>query len=190
MNLAYVRVSSVDQNEARQIETLKKYDIEKWFIEKASAKDSCRLILQQLLDFAREGDTIYIADFSRLARSVIDLLHIVDKLTQKNIKLISAKENLDTGTSTGKLMLTMIGAINEFERANILERQREGIVLAKRAGKYKGGQKKKIDQEQFKNLYQKYMKREITKVEMARKLGITRPTLEKRIKDFHNNGFV
>ncbi len=87
-------------------------------------------------------------------------------------------------------MLTMIGAINEFERANILERQREGIVLAKRAGKYKGGQKKKIDQEQFKNLYQKYMKREITKVEMARKLGITRPTLEKRIKDFHNNGFV
>jgi len=79
MNLAYVRVSSVDQNEARQIETLKKYDIEKWFIEKASAKDSCRLILQQLLDFAREGDTIYITDFSRLERSVIDLLHIVDR---------------------------------------------------------------------------------------------------------------
>lgn len=127
MNIAYVRVSTVEQNEERQLEGLKKYNIEKWFNEKVSAKDTNRPKLKELLEFAREGDTVYIWDFSRLARSTKDLLDIVDIMNDKGINLISIKENLDTTTATGKLMLTMIGAINEFERANLLERQREGI---------------------------------------------------------------
>ena len=138
MNIAYIRVSTVEQNESRQVEGLKKYDIDKMFQEKVSAKDTNRLELKAMLEFAREGDTIYVWDFSRLARSTKDLLNIVEQLDQKKIHLRSIKENLDTSTATGKLMLTMIGAINEFERANLLERQKEGIAIAKKQGKLKG----------------------------------------------------
>ena len=125
--IAYLRVSTVEQNEARQTENLKQYGIDKWFIEKVSAKDANRPKLKELIDYAREGDTIYIHDFSRIARSTNDLLNIAEQLSGKGIFLVSTKENIDTNTPTGKLMLTMIGAINEFERMNLLERQKEGI---------------------------------------------------------------
>ena len=138
MNIAYVRVSSIDQNEARQIESLEKYGIERWYTEKISGKDANRPKLQEMLEYVRDGDTIHIHDLSRLARSTADLLVIVDLLTKKGVHLVSNKENIDSSTPTGKLMLTMIGAINEFERTNILERTREGIAIAKREGVYKG----------------------------------------------------
>ena len=138
MNIAYVRVSSVDQNEARQIESLEKYGIERWYTEKISGKDANRPKLQEMLEYVRDGDTIHIHDLSRLARSTADLLVIVDLLAKKGVHLVSNKENIDSSTPTGKLMLTMIGAINEFERTNILERTREGIAIAKREGVYKG----------------------------------------------------
>ena len=138
MNIAYVRVSSIDQNEARQIESLEKYGIERWYTEKVSGKDANRPKLQEMLEYVRDGDTIHIHDLSRLARSTADLLVIVDLLAKKGVHLVSNKENIDSSTPTGKLMLTMIGAINEFERTNILERTREGIAIAKREGVYKG----------------------------------------------------
>ncbi len=182
MQIAYIRVSTIEQNEQRQIEAMEKYKIEKWFIEKVSAKDTNRPKLQEMLDFAREGDTIHIHDFSRLARSTKDLLDIVEKLNQKGITLISNKENIDTSTPTGKLMLTMIGAINEFERTNLLERQREGIAIAKRNGKYKG--RKPVSIPDFEKHYQRYMKREISKSQLAKELNISRPTLDKLIKEY------
>jgi DNA invertase Pin-like site-specific DNA recombinase len=180
MRLAYVRVSTIEQNEERQIEGLKKYNIEKWFTEKASAKDTNRPELQNLLEFAREGDTIYIHDFSRLARSTKDLLDLVDTFNRKKVNLVSNKENLDTSTPTGKLMLTMIAAINEFERANLLERQKEGIAIAKRKGIYKG--RKAVSIPDFKVYYNRYLQREISKSELAKELQISRPTLDKQIK--------
>ncbi len=182
MNIAYIRVSTVEQNEQRQIEAMKPFNIEKWFIEKISAKDTNRPKLQELLEFAREGDTIHVHDFSRLARSTKDLLDIVEQLSQKNIYLVSNKENIDTSTPTGKLMLTMIGAINEFERCNLLERQREGIAIAKRNGKYKGGKRKSVPN--FESGYQRYLRREISKVGLAKELRISRPTLDKLIKEY------
>ena len=182
MNIAYIRVSTVEQNEQRQIEAMKPFNIEKWFIEKISAKDTNRPKLQELLEFSREGDTIHVHDFSRLARSTKDLLDIVEQLTQKNIYLVSNKENIDTSTPTGKLMLTMIGAINEFERCNLLERQREGIAIAKRNGKYTGGKRKNVPN--FENGYQRYLRREISKVALAKELRISRPTLDKLIKEY------
>lgn len=186
MNIAYVRVSTVEQNEARQIEGLKKYNIEKWFTEKVSGKNMERPQLQAMLDFAREGDTIYIHDFSRLARSTKDLLDIVERLTKKGIHLVSNKENIDTSTPTGKLMLTMIGAIAEFERQNILERQREGIAIAKEEGKYKGRKPVSISDEEFNAVYEQYQNRTINKKEMAEKLHISRPTLDKLISAHKN----
>ncbi len=183
MKVAYVRVSSVDQNETRQIEGLKKYNIEKWFTEKISGKDTNRPQLQSMLDFVREGDTVYIHDFSRLARSTKDLLDIVEQLNSKGVHLVSNKENIDSSTATGKLMLTMIGAIAEFERQNLLERQREGIEIAKREGKFKGGQVKRIDEDLFNAAYSKYKIRKISKKDLAAELGISRPTLDKLLKD-------
>ena len=142
MNIAYVRVSSIDQNEARQIESLEKYGIERWYTEKISGKDANRPKLQEMLEYVRDGDTIHIHDLSRLARSTADLLVIVDLLAKKGVHLVSNKENIDSSTPTGKLMLTMIGAINEFERQNLLERQAEGIKEAVKRGAFA---KKDID---------------------------------------------
>ena len=183
MNIAYVRVSTVEQNEARQLEALEKYNIDKWFTEKISAKDTNRPQLQAMLEFAREGDIVYIHEFSRLARSTKDLLEIVEALNNKGVQLVSNKENLDTSTPTGKLMLTMIGAIAEFERQQILERQKEGIAIAKKEGKFKGRQVKAIDEEIFSKYYVEYKLRRINKTQLAEKLNISRPTLDKLLKD-------
>lgn len=186
MKIAYVRVSTVEQNEARQIEALKKYDIEKWYTEKVSAKNTDRPKLKEMIEFAREGDTIYIHDFSRLARSTKDLLELVESFEEQGITLVSNKENINTSTPTGKLMLTMIAAINEFERANLLERQREGIDIAKKAGVYKG--RKPVDVPNFQYYYQRYIRREIFKSALARELNISRPTLDKIIKQYESMG--
>lgn len=185
MKIAYVRVSSIEQNEARQVEALEKCDIDKWFIEKVSAKDTQRPKLKEMLEFMREGDIVYIHDFSRLARSTSDLLNLVELFKTKRVTLVSNKENIDTSTSSGKLMLTMIGAINEFERANLLERQREGIVIAKREGKFKGGTKKQV--KNFEHYYRQYQDRVLNKTELAKKLKISRPTLNRMIRDFRSN---
>lgn len=182
MKVAYIRVSTIEQNEARQLEAMKDKGIEKYFTEKISAKDTNRPKLNEMLEFVREGDVIYIHDFSRLARSTEDLLNIVNRLNEKGVHLVSNKENLDTSTPTGKLLLTMIGAIAQFERENLLERQREGIKIAKEQGKFKGGQPKAIDKELFQELKEKYNRREINKVEFAKQLNVSRPTLDKLLK--------
>lgn len=183
MKVAYIRVSTVEQHEDRQIEAMKGKGIEKMFIEKCSGKDTNRPELKAMLDYVREGDTVYIHDFSRLARSTKDLLEIVEYLNNKGVSLVSNKENLDTSTPTGKLMLTMIAAINEFERTNLLERQREGVACAKAKGVYKGRKAITINEELFAKEYGRYMNREITKTELAKVLGISRPTLDKIIAE-------
>lgn len=182
MQIAYIRVSSISQCEQRQVEAMEKFRIEKWFIEKVSAKDTNRPKLQEMLEFVREGDTVHIHDFSRLARSTKDLLEIVDTLSRKGVTLVSNKESIDTSTPTGKLMLTMIGAINEFERTNLLERQREGIAIAKRNGVYKG--RKAIAIPDFQKHYQRYLSRQINKSQLAKELNISRPTLDKLINQY------
>jgi len=183
MNIGYVRVSTVEQNEGRQIEALKKHDIDKWFTEKVSAKNTNRPQLQAMVEFAREGDTIYIHSLDRLARSTKDLLDIVEQLQNKGIHLVSNKENIDTSTATGKLMLTMIGAIAEFERANLLERQREGIAIAKENGAYKG--RKKIEYPiNWTEIYGKYKNRELKGNEAMEQLGLKRNTFYNLIKQY------
>lgn len=183
MILGYVRVSTVEQNDDRQLVTMNKYNVEKIFKEKVSAKDTNRPELEKILDWAREGDTIVIHDFSRLARSTRDLLDIVELLNNKKVNLISAKENIDSSTATGKLMLTMIGAINEFERTNLLERQREGIAIAKEKGKYKG--RKKIDfPSNWNEIYPKWKNREITGTKAMEMLDLKRNTFYNLVKEY------
>lgn len=205
MKIGYVRVSTVEQNEARQLVTMEKYGVEKVFSEKVSAKDTNRPELNEmfkmingLYDYKKSMNelkdskgneltilTVIVHDFSRLARSTKDLLEIVEYFKSKQVALISDKENIDSNTPSGKLMLTMIAAINEFERANLLERQREGIALAKKGGKYKGRKEVKIDN--FEQHYNRYMNREINKSQLAKELKISRPTLDKLIDEYINN---
>lgn len=180
--VGYVRVSSLDQNEARQLEAFSDMRLYKIFVEKISTRDTHRPILQQMLDYVREGDTVYIKDFSRLARSTNDLLTLTEQLNKMNVKLVSLKENFETGTPTGKLMLTMMAAIYEFERDNTLERQREGIAIAKQAGKYKG--RKKIEKPfLWDGVYGQYMNRQLTATKAMEILGLKRNTFYRLVKE-------
>ena len=185
MKLGYVRVSHVTQNEARQLETMKFYGVEKIFSEKISAKDTNRPQLSELLDFAREGDTVFIHDFSRLARSTQDLLRIVQDLNSRGIHLVSKKEDIDTSTPTGRLLLTVIAAICQFERENLKERQMEGIAIAKKAGVYKG--RKPVSVENFADHYDRWRTRQVTKVQLAKELGISRQTLYKLFTEYEKS---
>ena len=181
-NIAYVRVSTIEQNEARQREALEKFEIDRWFIEKASGKDTNRPKLQEMLEYVREDDTVYVEEFSRLGRSTADLLSIVQRIEDAGAKFVSTKENFDTSTPTGRLQMTMMAAIAEFERAMILERQREGIAIAKREGKYKG--RKCVSVPNIEKYYQRYMSRQGTKMSLAKEIGISRTTLDKLFRQY------
>lgn len=183
MNIAYIRVSTITQNEGRQVEAIKNLNIEKWFIDKASGRDTHRPQLEALLEFAREGDVVYIESFSRLARNTKDLLDLLDQMNKKGVKVISLKEGMDTSTPTGKLMVTMIGAIATFEREITLERQREGIKLAKEQGKYKGRKAKELP-DNFEELYGQYMSRKITKSKLAELCGVSRPVMQRLLDEY------
>ena len=182
MRVGYIRVSTIEQNEARQFEALEKHGIDKWFTEKLSGKNTDRPMFRSMMDFVREGDSIYVMDFSRLSRSTKDLLNIIEQLKIKGVRLISLKENLDTNTPQGKLMLTVIAAINEFERQNMLERQREGIAIAKREGHYKGRKPKLL--ENFKEVYELWENGNITAINACKTLGISRSGFYQRVRSW------
>lgn len=174
----YARVSTAEQNEGRQLEAFKKLNLYKIFVEKASAKDTQRPMLQHLLEYVREADTIYIYDFSRLARNTADLLTLTSDLKKRKIKLISITESLDTSTPIGELMLTLIGAIATFERQILLERQREGIAIAKQAGKFKG--RKEVERpDNWNEVYGLYKTRELTAKEAMQRMELKRTTFYK-----------
>lgn len=186
-NVGYIRVSTIEQNVESQVELLKKYKVSKLFVEKVSGKDRNRPELAKLLDYVREGDTVFIRDLSRLARNTKDLLDIVEYLEKKKVGLRSIKESIDTTTNMGKLVLTILGAIYQFERANILERQRDGIALAKKKGKYKG-RKKVPKPDDFSEVYQKWLNREITSIGAIRQLGISEYAFYKFVREENANG--
>ena len=137
-----------------------------------------------MLDFIREDDTVYVEEFSRLGRSTQDLLDIVQHIENKGAKFISIKENFDTKTPAGRLQMTMMAAIAEFERSMILERQREGIAIAKKEGKYKG--RKKIKRTDIDIHYDRYMSRKASKTQIANELGISRNTLTRLFNEYEN----
>ena len=174
-NVGYCRVSTVEQNEGRQVEALKPHHIDKWYIDKCSGKNTDRPQFKAMLDYIREGDTVFVEDFSRLSRSVADLLKMLEDCKRKKIRLVSLKENTDTSTPTGELFVTIVAAINQFERRNILERQAEGIALAKQKGVYKG--RKRISRpENWQDVYSRWKRREITGTEAMQELDLKRNT--------------
>ena len=181
-NVGYIRVSSIEQNTKSQKELLKNVGMDKVFEEKISGKNAKRPELQAMLEYVREGDTVYVKDLSRLARNTKDLLNIVEYLTNKGVALKSIKENIDTSTNFGKLMITFLAAIYEFERANLLERQRDGIAVAKMQGKYKG-RKKVAKPDNLDEVYRKWQKREIKSSVAIRELNISEYAFYKFVRD-------
>lgn len=179
----YIRVSTEEQNEARQIKLAEELGIEKLFIDKQSGKDTERKNLKELLSYAREGDTIYCESISRIARNTKDLLNIVEDLKKRGIDFVSQKENIDTTTPQGRFILTIFGALAELERENILQRQKEGIEIAKEQGKYKGRKPKEINEEKFKRMCAEWRRGEITAVSIQREFKITAQTFYRWVKE-------
>ena len=136
--IGYIRVSTEHQETARQQEIMSSYQVDRVFSEKLSGASTDRPQIKAMLDYVREGDTLYVESISRLGRSAKDLLNIIDTLTDKKVTLISHKEKIDTDTPTGKFMLTVFAALSQLEREQLKQRQREGIEIAKAQGEYTG----------------------------------------------------
>ena len=179
-HVGYIRVSTLDQSTARQLEGV---TLEKIFEDKCSGRDTARPALRACLDWLREGDTLHVHSIDRLARNLADLQQVVDQLTAKGVVVHFHKENLIFGGSTAggggdpmqRLLFQVMGAFAEFERALIRERQREGIALAKAAGKYKG-RKKALSAEQVREVRARADQGE-SKAGLARELGVSRQTI-------------
>ena len=184
MKVGYVRVSTEEQNTIRQEVLMQELGVDKIFIDKASGRDSAREGLREMLNFVREDDTVIVESYSRLARSARDLLDIVDTLKSKRVGFVSKKESFDTATPAGRLMMTVFAGLYQFERECMLERQREGIAEAKKAGKYKGRKPIEVDAAKFKKLYTEWKAGKITAVAMQKTLGLTAPTFYRRVKEY------
>lgn len=183
MKVGYIRCSTIEQNEARQIKMMQDQGAEKLFIDKASGKDTDRPAFKEMMAFVRSGDIVIAESISRIARNTRDLLSIVSELTGKQVEFVSLKESIDTTTPTGRFMLTVFAALAELERESILERQREGIEIAKAAGKYKGRKPINIDTDNFKAVCARWRAGEITATAAMKELGLTASTFYRRVKD-------
>lgn len=172
--IGYARVSTEEQNEARQLVAFEGFTekIKKVFIDKMSGKNTNRPELQAMLNYVREGDVVVVSDFSRLARSTRDMLQIVQELTDKGVGLISLKESINTDTPQGRFVLTIFAALAELERETILQRQREGIAIAKQQGKYKGRKPIPYDETKVRAECKKWRKGEQTAVTTMKKLDM------------------
>lgn len=187
MKVMYIRCSTEEQNEARQIEAAKELGIEKMFIDKASGKNANRTYLKEMMNYVREGDTVYCSDISRIARNTKDLLSIVEDLNNKGVYFVSLKENIDTSTPQGKFMLTVFGAMAELERESILQRQREGIEIAKKAGKYKGRKRIDLDEKEFNSMVKEWKEGNRTASSIYKHFNISSQTFYRRVNEMARN---
>lgn len=181
MKIGYIRVSSEEQNTIRQEALMRELDVDEVYIDRMSGKNANRPELQRMMEYVRHGDTVIVSEISRFARNTRDLLELVELLTKKGVEFVSKKEAIDTTTPTGKFMLTVFGAVAELEREYILQRQREGITIAKAQGKYTG--RKAMQPPDFERVVGQWRRREITAVEAMRTLKMSKTTFYRKVKE-------
>ena len=187
MKVGYIRVSTEEQNTERQEALMRELGAEKVFMEKATGKTrKDRTQLEAMLQYVREGDVVVAESISRIARNTKDLLDIVERLEYKGVDFLSKKEAIDTKTPSGKFMLTVFGAIAQLEREYILDRQREGIEIARQKGKYKGRKPLAIDGDRFTEVYGRWKSGRIKGVEAMRELGLKPSTFYRRVREYEN----
>ena len=181
MKIGYIRVSTQEQNTIRQEVMMKTLGVDELYIDKASGKNAQRPELQKMMQYVRKGDTVVVESISRFARNTRDLLELVEQLTAKEVEFVSQKEAIDTTTPTGKFMLTIFGAVAELEREYILQRQQEGITIAKANGVYKG--RKPIQRPNFNQVTALWHRGEITAVEAMKRLNMKPSTFYRKVKE-------
>ena len=181
MKIGYIRVSTEEQNTARQEVLMSELDVEQVYIDRLSGKSTDRPALKQMMEFVREGDTIIVESISRFARNTRDLLELVEQLTNKRVEFVSKKESIDTTTPTGRFMLTVFAAIAELEREYILQRQREGIEIAKKKGIYTG--RKPITRPNFAEVVADWQNGQMTAVEAMRRLDMKSSTFYRKVRE-------
>lgn len=179
--IGYARVSTTEQHLDRQEHALAQHGAEKVFFEKISGAKKGRPQLDAMLGYVRDNDTLIVESFSRLARSTRDLLRIVDTLQEKNVELVSLKESIDTTKPAGRLFLTIMAALSEFERDTILERQKEGIEAARKRGQHMGRPPVEIPSE-WDEVMREWKKGTITATGAMRRVGMSRATFYRRVK--------
>ncbi|MCD8354005.1 MAG: recombinase family protein [Clostridiales bacterium] len=180
MKIGYIRISSADQNTARQEVLMQELGVELIFIDRMSGKTRNRPELNRMLEFMREGDTVIVESISRFARNTRDLLELMEQLQRKNVEFVSKKEAIDTTTPTGRFMLTVFGAVAELEREYILQRPQEGIAIAKRNGIYKG--RRPIERPEFDEVVSRWRRKELTATEAMKRLNMTKSTFYRRVQ--------
>ena len=188
MKVGYVRISTKEQNTARQDELMKGLGVEKVYTDRMSGKNTERPELRKMMDFVREGDSLTVESISRFARNTRDLLDLTATLDVKGVQFISRKENIDTSTAAGKFMLAVFGALAELERDNILERQAEGIAIAKAEGRMTGRPKKAVDT--FEGVYLNVKEGRLSASAGAKQLGISRSTWYRKVREYEDDPFV
>ena len=181
MKIGYIRISTPDQNTARQEVLMRELGVEQVFIDQMSGKNTDRPELKRMMAFVRMGDTVIVESISRFARNTRDLLDLVEQLSKKNVEFVSKKEAIDTSTPTGKFMLTVFGAVAELEREFILQRQREGIAIAKQKGVYRG--RKPIECPGLVTVVTEWRAGHMTAVEAMRKLNLKPSTFYRKVKE-------
>lgn len=179
--IGYVRVSSKDQNLDRQYELLKPCNIERYFEEKVSGKNTDRPQLKAMLAFLREGDTVYVESFSRLARNTLDLLNLIEEFKSKGVAFVSIKEQIDTNTIQGEFMLRVFGAMSELERDQTRQRQAEGIRSAQARGQKFG--RPKVTADNFEAIYRRWRAGELTAVAAMKELDMKPNSFYRRAKE-------
>ena len=180
-HIKYIRVSTQEQNTARQEVDRAQYD--RVYIEKASGKNTDRPQLKAMLDYVREGDVVEVESYSRIARNTQDLLSIVSRLNEKGVDFISQKEKIDTSTPQGRLMFTIFAGLAQFERECLLERQAEGIAIAKQEGRM--GRPTIAPCADFPAIVKEWQAGNITAVQAMKKAGMTKATFYRRVKEIN-----
>ncbi len=180
MKIGYIRVSTQEQNTVRQEVLMETLGVDEVYIDHMSGKSTDRPELKKMMEYVRQGDTVIVESISRFARNTRDLLELVEQLTAKGVEFVSKKEAIDTTTPSGKFMLTIFGAVAELERDYILQRQQEGIAIAKAQGKYKG--RKPIERPDFERVAAAWRKGELTATQAMRQLGMSKATFYRKAK--------
>ena len=180
MKIGYIRVSTQEQNTIRQEVLMRELGVDEVYIDRMSGKNANRPELQKMMQYVRRRDVVIVESISRFARNTRDLLELVERLTAKGVEFVSKKEAIDTTTPTGKFMLTIFGAVAELEREYILQRQREGIAIAKEQGKYSG--RRATHPPDFDRVVAQWRRGEITATEAMRTPKLSKTTFYRKVQ--------
>ena len=180
MKIGYIRISTTDQNTARQEVLMQELGVDQVYIDRMSGKSLDRPELKRMLNYVREGDVVIVESISRFARNTRDLLELMEKLSEKKVQFVSKKEAIDTNTPTGRFMLTVFGAVAELEREYILQRQKEGIAIAKEQGIYQG--RKPIERINFNQVVSLWRAGAITATEAMKRLDLKPSTFYRKVR--------